>query len=158
MRLWGKRHYEIIDRHPFKELIPILMKSVADNKLDPEEILILYVSENVRTDSKYYNVVTSDIQRLEGMLHGILDDNEITDLEIQGLSEWLFDNEQLKDSYPFDELCSLVTAISADGKIDDDERNTLKVFIASFVDVKNMAAVDQNEIKELMKQITVRGI
>ncbi|MBE3142324.1 MAG: BRCT domain-containing protein [Planctomycetes bacterium] len=159
LRLWGKRHFEFVDRHPFKELVPLVLKSVADNHLDPEEVQdILWMAKNVRTDSKYYNIITSDIQRLEGILHGILADNEINDLEVHGLSEWLFDNEQLKGSYPYDELCSLITAITADGVIDDDERKMLKLFIADFVDVKNMAAVDPNELDDLKKQITINGI
>lgn len=159
MMLWGRNHYEFIDRHPFKELIPIIMKSANENNIDPDEVLdILHVAKNVKTDSKFYKVITSDIQRLEGMLHGILADGEITDLEVQGLSKWLFDNEHLKDSYPYDELCSLVAAISFDGKIDENERNTLKTFIAGFVDVKNMASIDSNEIEKLKKKITVGGI
>lgn len=159
LRSWGRRHYEFIDRHPFKELVPLVLRSVDDNQLDPEEVQdILKMSENVRTDSKYYNAITSDIQRLEGILHGILADNKVTDAEIEGLSKWLFDNEQLRESYPFDELCSLVTAIMADGRIDNDERNMLKAFITDFVDVKNIAAIDQKELQELKKHMTISGV
>jgi hypothetical protein len=52
LRTWGKLHYEFIDRHPFNELVPLVLRSVSDNRLDPEEVQdILWLSDNVRTDS-----------------------------------------------------------------------------------------------------------
>ncbi len=159
LQQWCARHYEFVDRHPFKELVPFVQKAISDNRLDSEEIQdLLWMLGNIRTESQYYNMVTSDIQRLEGMLHGILADGEITDPEVEGLSKWLFENEHLQGAYPYDELCSLVTSITADGKIDEIERKTLKLFIADFVDVKNMVSIDPAELSKLKMETSVKGI
>jgi NAD-dependent DNA ligase len=159
LRDWTGAHYQYLERHPFKEIIPLIRNSLSDNRLDPEEVQdILWMANNLHTNNKYYDAVTADIQRLEGLLHGMIADNVIEDKEVEELGRWLFDNEQLKGSYPFDELCSLVTAITADGKIDEMERRTIKRFISEFVDVRNMESLDQKEIAELRSTITLPGI
>ncbi len=156
---WVNENYQFINRHPYNELIPLVNDAISDSILTKEEIAdILWMSNNLHTENKYYDVITSDIQRLEGILHGILADNIISDDEINALGQWLFSNDQMTGAYPFDELCSLITAIKADGKIDENERKLLKLFISDFVDIKKMESIDQAEIENLKKTITIQGI
>ena len=158
LRSWIGHYYQFLDRHPFNELIPVVMGALDDNVLTDEETKdILWLAEKLTTENEFYDVLTSDVQRLHGMLHGILADNVVTDEEIQGLKRWLFDNEQLRGTYPFDELSSLVISILADGKVDDHERDMLTVFIGDFVDTAYESTIDRDRLGELKKTMTIGG-
>lgn len=156
---WCSLNREFIDRNPFNELIPFLEESISDNELTNDEIQdILWVCNNFKSDSVYYDIVTSDIQKLHGLIHGILSDNVITNDEIYKFQYWLEDNKHLADTYPYDELYSLVTSIISDGKIDEDERKQLKIFLSEFVDTTVSYNINQKEIDTLKDNIKINGI
>ena len=80
---WCLCHANLIDRHPFKELIPLIQSAYEDEILTSDEADdIVWLCNNFVSDSNYYDLVTSSIQFLSGMIHGILADGEITDDEI----------------------------------------------------------------------------
>ena len=127
-------HIEYARRHPFSEVMPIVDAALKDGVISLEEKDdLLWVCKNLHTDSIYYDELTSDIQRLNGILHGLLADGVLTDDEIRKLSAWATENEHLKGCYPFDEIDSLLTAILADGKIEENERLHLKTFLEDFI-------------------------
>ena len=131
---WLKKHVDYSKKHPFNEIIPKVKEALKDNIITQEEKDdLLWLCNNLHTDNIYYDAITSDIQRLHGILHGILADGEITDDEIQKLSAWVSENEHLKGCYPFDEIDSLLTTILSDGRIIDEERKLLKAFLENFV-------------------------
>jgi NAD-dependent DNA ligase len=134
LRRWRSEHIEYSRRHPFNEIMPKVDAAMADGILTVEEKEdLLWLCKNLRTDSIYYNELTSDLQRLQGILHGVLADGILTDEEILKLSDWITENEHLKGCYPFDEIDSVLTSILADGQIDEDERSMLKNFLEDFV-------------------------
>lgn len=136
LRRWRAEHIEYATRHPFSEVMPKVDDALRDGviSLDEKDDL-LWVCNNLHTGSVYYDDLTSDIQRLHGILHGLLADGVLTDEEIRKLSDWTTENEHLKGCYPFDEIDSLLTAILADGKIEENERLQLKTFLEDFVAV-----------------------
>ncbi len=159
IRAWVERQGGLVNRHPFNELIPRMAKALEDGRIDAEESEdILWLVRNLTTPSQYYEIITSDVQRLHGLLHGILADGVVNDDEVKGLEEWLLDNEQLKGTYPFDELCSLVATVTSDGTIDADERAALKSFLAEFVDVKSIRGVDLGGRAAVKDSFTIQGI
>lgn len=148
-----------IDKHPFNEFIPLIEKSLEDGELSEEELEdILWVCNNITSDNVYFDVITSDIQRLQGILHGIMSDNEINDEEIIELRNWLHENDHLSNTYPYDEVYSLIVSVLSDGKIDDIERNTLKVFFSEFIDEKSSRNIDIGQINKLKEEIIIGGI
>lgn len=154
---WCNLHNRFIQINPFKELIPLIEKSVEDKELSIEEREdILWLCNNVTSGNKYYDVITSDIQRLQGLLHGILSDNNINEQELIGPNNWLQENEHLANTYPYDEVYSLVISVLADKKIDDNERKILKVFFTEFIDTQTSYNID--EVNELKKEIKISGI
>jgi NAD-dependent DNA ligase len=131
---WRTEHLEFASHHPFTEVMPKVDAALQDGVISMDERDdLLWVCNNLHTESTYYDAVTSDIQRLHGMLHGLLADGVLTDDEIRKLSAWVSENDHLKGCYPFDEIDSLLTAILSDGKIEDCERLRLKTFLADFV-------------------------
>lgn len=144
---------------PIKEIIKVVRKAVVDSFIDDDEKKdILWLSNNLKTENKYYDCITSDIQKLQGILHGILADGIISDSEIYLLKQWIEENNHLLGSYPYDEIQSLLMSVLADGKIDDFERNVLKLFFSDFVDKNISSNINEDEIEDLRKQISIDGI
>lgn len=156
---WCNLHRPYINKSFFKDVIPIIDEALRDYVLTREEVEdILWVCDHYRYPLKYYDSITSNIQRLHGILHGILADNVITDEEIYALQNWLDDNTDLVNSYPYDEICSLLLSILKDGVIDEQERNILKLYFSEFIDTTQSYNINALEINQLSKEITIGGI
>jgi hypothetical protein len=133
VRSWLHENIELRNSHPFTELIPVVEAAVADGILTEEERLnILWLCSRLQS-TEFFDQTTADMQRLHGLLAGIVSDQIISERELRGLSEWLSDHEELKTRWPFDEIESIVTAVLRDGKIDDNEHRMLRNFFSEFV-------------------------
>ena len=108
---------DVRNKHPFNELIPVLEEALADRILTEDEKLdILWLCEKLSSKSDFYDQVTNDIQRLHGILGGILADGVVTEKELKGLSEWLMVHGDLKSCWPYDEKRTIAKGITpADG-------------------------------------------
>jgi NAD-dependent DNA ligase len=137
-----------------------LEEAISDRILSIEEKEdLLWLFKQFRTpDTKYYDLITSEIQYLHGILHGILADNVINENEIKGLKKWIFEHEELQGIYPYDELLSLVISVTTNGSISKEEENLLKVFFSYFIDIKNSRTIDIAEIYKLRAEINIQGI
>lgn len=156
---WCAVHAYLQDRHPFSELIPVVQDALADGFLTEDESKdILWLCSNFVDDSKYYDVITSSIQFLYGMFHGIVSDGVLSDEEILKLRTWLENNDYLKRVYPFDEIDSLLYAVLSDGKISDDERNMLMAFFGTFIDFQNSWNLREADFIALREKYSVGGI
>lgn len=130
---WRDENIEYAEQHPFNEIMPKVNAALKDGVITVEEKDdLLWVCNNLHTDSIYYNALTSDIQRLQGLLHGVLADGVLNDEEIRRLDNWVSENDHLKGCYPFDEIESLLTTILSDGRIEEKERSSLKAFLEDF--------------------------
>lgn len=135
LRLWLTDHQDVHDLHPFNELVPVVSAAIADGVLSEEERDdILWLCERL-SSTEYYDRVTADLQRLHAIGGGVVADGKISEDELRGLSGWLQDHEHLRTCWPYDEIDSLITAILADGRIDEQEHQQLKEFFAEFVSV-----------------------
>ncbi|MBO8136758.1 MAG: BRCT domain-containing protein [Desulfotomaculum sp.] len=156
---WYNYYKNLVKKHPFSELIPTIAAALDDNFLDDEELKnLLWLCNNLKPDSVYYDVITNDIQKLHGILHGILADNIITQEEIVGLRDWINENNHLIGSYPYDEINSVITTVLADGVLDEEEKKLLKTLFAEFVDLNVSSTIDKIEISKLKEQININGI
>lgn len=146
LRLWAREHYDLINRNPFREFM-LLIENTASNEIPAKEAVedLYWLCQKYEHGSMYYNGITSDLQLLQGIFHGILADGILNDEEIFKLHEWLSDNEHLSSHYPYDEIRSLVLSIVADKKIDDEERAVLTAFIKQFVELKNTNVAEKVE-------------
>lgn len=159
MENWFSINYHLLKRQPFSELVQLLKEAFLDEIIsDEEKADILWMCSQYSTNSIFYNLLTSDIQKLHGIMHGIMADGEIELREIQMLEEWLAEREYLVGMYPYDELCSLVTMVLSDGQISNDEVNMLKVFFSDFIDTRMSYNINELELKELRKSINISGI
>ncbi|MEN6326381.1 MAG: BRCT domain-containing protein [Syntrophomonas sp.] len=156
---WFNLNHHLLSRQPFIEIVHLLKESLLDGIISDEERAdILWMYSQFSTNSIYYNLVTSDIQRLHGIMHGIMADNKIELREVQMLDEWLSEREQLVGTYPYDELCSLVTVVLRDGSISSAEINMLKAFFSNFIDTRMSYNLNPMELQELRQSINISGI
>ena len=132
---WFKVNYHLLNRQPFYEMASLLEEALLDRVIsDEEKADILWLFSQYSANSIFYDLVTNDVQRLHGIMHGILADNKIELREIQMLDEWLAEHEHLVGTYPYDELCSLLTVVLRDGIISPEETKILKAFFSDFID------------------------
>jgi NAD-dependent DNA ligase len=118
----------------------------------------LWLCKSFNSSNDFYDVITSDLQRLQGILHGIMADNQITNEEMLGLKKWIFENEHLQGTYPYDEIQSLITIVLKDGIIDEEEKEILKLFFSEFIDPIKTKHIDLSMIQELKEKYSLRGI
>jgi len=150
LKLWAADHKELIDRNPFKEFMNVI-HNTASNSIPPKETIedLYWLCQKYENDNYYYDAVTSDLQILQGICHGILADGVINDKEIYDLQAWLDENEHLNTYYPYDEIRSLLLSVLSDKKIDEEEKIVLMAYFSQF------AAIQDNEIRQKIKDTTI---
>lgn len=138
LKKWADNHYDLINRNPFKEFMSIISNTVSQENISKEEIEDLYwLCQKYEGDNYYYNAITSDLQLLQGICHGLLSDGLLDEKEIISLDKWLEGNTHLNSYYPYDEIRSLLLSILSDGKIDNEEKLVLKAYLKQFVNLEN---------------------
>jgi hypothetical protein len=139
---WLSEHSEFSNRHPFNEVIPRLQRIITGGIADEEERAdLLWLSNKFTTKDGYYDDVTSDMQRLQGVLAGILADGLITEEELIHLDAWVADRSYLKRCWPYDELESIIANVMRDGQVDAQEHEALLQFFGEFVSAGARKAV-----------------
>lgn len=143
-----------------REVSRYLQEALTDEIITNEEKEdLLWLCKKVRSkETDYYDFVTKEIQRLHGLLHGILADNKIGEAELQGLKKWIFEHEDLQGIYPYDEILSLLISILEDGIVTAEEEKLLKAYFSEFIDFSRSTTIDLEEIEALRQEITIAGL
>lgn len=127
LRSWIEIHEHLHKKEPFRGLVKLLNRCLEDQVIDEderEEILdwcLSYTDGN----SLGMTAMTEAIQRLHGVLQGILIDGTITDDEVFGLNDWLHDYDMYAEYWPFCDVWAEVRHILEDGKIEEHEKADL---------------------------------
>lgn len=152
LKAWCDRPVYALKKNPFNELIPAIQKAIVDNILtDEEKEDLLWLCRRFTIKNALYDKITSDIQRLHGLLAGIAADNIISQEEIETLQAWIDNHHYLKNAWPFDEIDSLITSIMADHRIDDQEHHVLLNFCNQFIKQTPGMALDLPIGEELLR-------
>lgn len=138
LNLWCEKHREIINKNPFKEFMVVIQSAIKEpeNRVELIEDLT-WLCQKYENDNIFYNAVTSELQTLQGICHGILADGRIDDKEIFELDKWLENHEFLSSYYPYDEIKSVILSVLADGIIDEEERKRLYAYFNEFVKISD---------------------
>lgn len=129
---WVKDNQSLVDRHPYNELIPSIIQALADGRFTQEEQKNLtWLCTQLRS-TEFYDLATSDIQRLQGVMTAIAADGIITETEVESLRSWLSTHEDLRTCWPYDELDSLLADVLKDHRIDPEEHGRLLDYFNSF--------------------------
>ncbi|MBM6926931.1 BRCT domain-containing protein [Pseudoflavonifractor phocaeensis] len=156
---WCELHADLRDRHPFSEILPVVERATEDGVVTEDEAKdILWLCNNFADNNSYYNMITSSIQFLSGMLHGLMADGELSDREILALKSWMDANQFLAGTYPFDEINSLLYVILEDKRITQRERETLMVLFGGVIDFTSSYNLSEKEFSRLREQYSIGGI
>lgn len=156
---WFNLHKSLLQHQSFYDLYNALNEALKDGCLSAEEKAdIIWLCSSYTSNNIYFDLISSDMQKLYGLLYGIIADNKIDQIEIERLSQWLAKNDHLHGIYPYDELCSLIEAVLKDGQLSSEERDLLKLFFSDFVDTQKTINLNESELEELRKTIKISGI
>lgn len=157
LQKWVVIHNQLINRNPFNEFMTIIEHTV-ENQIPPKETIedLFWLCQKYERDNYYYNAVTTDLQTLQGLCHGILSDGIINEEEIFGLNKWLEENEHLNTYYPYDEIRSLVLSILSDNIVDEEEKIVLKAYFNQFVKLRDNTTDEQ--IKKETADVHISGL
>lgn len=129
-----------------------VQEAVSDGVLDEEERAdILHFCETLRNPSPFYSVATADMQRLHGLLAGVGADGIVNEEELLGLRNWMEGAENLKGTWPYDEVDSVVTQVLSDGRIDDSEQKFLIAFTQDFLHSTNGLVLESPFEEDLIR-------
>lgn len=146
-------------KKPFDELIPLVNKVLEDGQLDQEEIDdIIWVCSKFQVGYGYYDLITAGLQMLNGYILGVMADNALSIQEVLNLQKWITDHDELTGYFPYDELYSILVSILKDGIVTHDELTYLKAFLSQFVDTKKSLHLNEIELSNLRKEVSVSGI
>jgi NAD-dependent DNA ligase len=145
---WLEEHRELRELHPYNELAPAVEAAVSDGVLTEEERQdIVWLCNRLRS-TEYFDTITADLQRLHAILGGVIADMKISEEELRGLRDWMDKHEHLKTCWPYDEIGSLITAVLADQKIDEQEHQVLHSFFSEFTAILDSRTIVSAPIRE----------
>jgi len=149
---WCSRELNWHDGDLFREARDRVREAMSDGILDEEERAdILHFCDRLKSPCPFYSVATADMQRLHGLLAGVGADGVINEEELRGLREWMEAVENLKGTWPFDEVDSLVTQVLSDGRIDEEEHRFLVAFTSEFLQSTNGLVLQTPFEEELIR-------
>jgi len=149
LELWLAEHAVFRARHPFNELVPVVEEALADRVLTEDEREDIAWLCNKLRSADFFDSVSADLQRLHGVLGGIVADASISVEELRGLQDWLDEHEHLRMCWPYDEVGSLIAQVMRDGRIDDEEHSMLMRYFADFVAIGDGRALTQAALNEV---------
>jgi NAD-dependent DNA ligase len=139
-------------------MIHLILAVTEDNIITPEEYADLeWVCKNITTPNRYYDAITSDLQRLQGIIHGILIDGIISTEETQGLLDWINEHSDMTGTYPYDEIESILYKVLEDDVVDPKEQKLLKLYFSQFCDIRE-TAISPQELEAIRKSMRLPAI
>lgn len=143
---WLAEHRDAKDRHPFNELVPVVVDATADGRLADEERKDLqWLCSRLRS-TEYYDRTSADMQRLHALLGAVAADGEILAAELHALRDWLDAHEHMRTLWPYDEVSALITGVLADGRIDPAEHALVLAWFRSLSAARVQAGDAQAEL------------
>lgn len=156
---WLFLHKDLLKHLGFDDLLTILEESLQDKTLSAEEKAdILWLCSRYTANNIYQDFIINDIQKLQGLLYGIMADNRIDLPEVEQLGKWLAEHTYLKGVYPYDELYSIIRSVLADKQLDLEEQALLKVYFSEFIDINKTVNLHEDELNELRRSIHISGV
>ncbi len=155
--VWVEALGNLRNRAPFVDIADQVERVIADGAVDAEELAdLLWALEKWTTPNVFFDAITADIQRLHGMVAGILADGHVNDDELAALADWLDERDHLRTTWPYDEISAVLTHVRKDRAITDDARELVKIFLADLVPTDEHRVLSIESID--LSLLTVRGI
>ena len=138
LKSWKKDHISLVVNQFGKEVIECVDNILLDDVLTLDEVkqlekLLVNISQNFSA-----SIETKATQELQGMVAGIVADNEIDELELMSLQKWMYKNDYLIGHYPYDKIKYAIEKVIEDHIVTIEEKDSLlKLFDDLFNPVKD---------------------
>lgn len=136
--VWNEVYKDLLSDEPFISILPHLHKFAGGAASDDFKIRFSAVIELCKS-RKYYVHGTADIQRLHGILAGIICDGTICAAELVGLNHWMKEHDYLEDDVFFREIYAVLRPIRTRKEFTEHEVGRVFAEIKKYVDVDNHA-------------------
>ena len=136
-------------------IISVIDNILADDIITLDEVNTLQLEIRRHLDIVSTSTITLATQILNGIIKGIITDEEITDEECQNLRAWLYENNYLSGHFPFDKVYSEIEVVLADGVLTPAEALTIKNEINNLLDPVESLRKDVMSLKG--KRICLSG-
>lgn len=131
---WMDRVKQYGKSDPYRSILNAIANALEDNIITQEETdNIVWLCNHFIAKSNYYDMMTAGIQKLNGIVEGIIIDDVVNEEEIRFLEEWMEENINLQNCWPYDELYSFLMKITADKIITETEQKEVVAFCKSIV-------------------------
>jgi hypothetical protein len=118
---WLDANREYTDVRPFTELAAHIEAALADDLLTVDECDdLLFVVCKLTTVNPYFDAFREGIQRLMGLLDGVVADHEFNEREARAIVAWVQEWSHLKGLWPYDECESIVTGMLEKNRLTHD--------------------------------------
>lgn len=115
----------------------------------------------VKIAKKRYNTRRSDqtkaLLTLEGLIDGMLSDDELTEDEVLQLNKWLDDHSDLKGNYPYDRIAASVQDALEDGVLEPHERDEMFRLFKEYLDPQPESTDDIGLFSLVDKNVVITG-
>lgn len=134
---WVEHYPQSVDLPHFETLYNLLLKATED----PEFLLQKHKEISEMMDkfkrSDYFIKNTCDIQRLHGLIAGIVCDQTLNQEEIFALNKWLKDNDHLEEDPIYTEIYSKLKPVRVNKAVDDKTIHVVLSTINRYVNYDN---------------------
>lgn len=134
---WVEHYPECVDLPHFETLYNLLLKAAEDPEFllqkhkEISEIMVKFKR------SDYFIKNTCDVQRLHGLMAGIVCDQTLNQDEVFALNQWLKDNDHLEEDPIYTEVYSKLKPVRVNKAVDEKTINVVLSTINRYVNYDN---------------------
>ncbi len=137
MKSWCQTHDGLCEEEPFLTFHEEVRNIIKTGQLGSEEIFeIKKVLDKYAPKFEESDPSKASLHFLQGICYGIMADGDINKYELNLLKKWLDDHEQLKDTYPFNEIAEHVANAISHGKLDQENYLSLQKYFREFLKIE----------------------
>lgn len=129
LKEWRDLAFEFKNYYEINKIITIIDSILEDNIITKKEIIQLKANIKQLLDIVNTAPATLATQILNGIIKGIVEDCEVTELECENLRNWLYENNYLVGHFPFDKLYSTIERVLEDETLMPNEADEVKKLI-----------------------------
>lgn len=137
LQFWMESNSETYCNYPFDFIIKSMTQLldsngniIIENKSNFLQVLKIFLSK------KFYKRNTSDIQRLHGLLAGLVCDQTLSPTELKALNQWMKDHDYLEEDIFFQDIYTALRPIRTKDQLNDQDISNIFKQIQKYVNVE----------------------
>lgn len=109
------------------------------------------------SQSSRFSANTLALQELQCLLEKIIEDGQVSLLELSDLQKWIEDHRDLQGNYPFDRVFMALDHVLEDGRVAEEELVELQILFSEFTDPVSSRSCEMDIPSIMGKHICITG-